>query len=32
MELIMIKKKGCMPCKEFEPFDEKRAKEEKEER
>ena len=28
MELIMVKKMGCMPCKEFEPFAEKRAKEE----
>lgn len=28
MELIMVKKMGCMPCKQFEPFAEKRAKEE----
>ena len=28
MELIMVKKKGCMPCAQFEPFVKKRAKEE----
>jgi hypothetical protein len=28
MELIMVKKKGCMPCTQFEPFAKAKAQEE----